>query len=33
MTDSRKRFTVEQKIAILRWRLLEHVSASNVCSE
>ena len=33
MTDSRKHYTSEQKIAILRRHLLEHVAVSNVCDE
>lgn len=33
MTDSRKRFTAEQKIAILRRHLLEHVAVSDLCDE
>ena len=33
MTDSRKQYTAEQKIAILRRHLLEHVAVSDVCDE
>jgi len=33
MTDSRKHFTGEQKIAILRRHLLEHVAVSDLCDE
>jgi transposase len=33
MTDSRKHYTAEQKIAILRRHLLEHVAVSDVCDE
>jgi transposase len=33
MTDSRKRFTAEQKVAILRRHLLEHVPVSDLCDE
>ena len=33
MTDSRKHFTAEQKIAILRRRLLEQVAVSDLCDE
>jgi transposase len=33
MTSSRKHYTAEQKIAILRRHLLEHVAVSDVCDE
>jgi transposase len=33
MTDSRKHFAAEQKIAILRRHLLEHVAVSDLCDE
>jgi transposase len=33
MSDSRKHFTAEQKIAILRRRLLEQVPVSDLCDE
>jgi transposase-like protein len=33
MTDSRKHFSPEQKIAILRRRLLEQVPISDLCDE
>ena len=33
MTDSRKHYTAEQKIAILRRHLLERVAVSDVCDE
>jgi transposase len=33
MTDARKHYTAEQKIAILRRHLLEHVAVSDVCDE
>jgi len=33
MTDTRKHFAAEQKIAILRRHLLEHVAVSDLCDE
>jgi len=33
MTETRKHFTAEQKIAILRRRLLEQVPVSDLCDE
>lgn len=33
MTEARKHYTADQKIAILRRHLLEQVSVSEVCSE
>ena len=33
MTQTRKRFTVEQKMAILRRRLLDQVPVSDLCDE
>ena len=33
MTDSRKQFSAEQKVAILRRPLLEHVAVSDLCDE
>ena len=33
MTQTRKRFTVEQKIAILRRRLLDQLPVSDLCDE
>ena len=33
MTESRKQFTAEQKVAILRRHLLEHAAVSDLCDE
>lgn len=33
MTETRKRFTAEQKITALRCHLLEHIPVSNPCDE
>ena len=33
MTESRKQFTAEQKVAILRRHLIEHTAVSDLCDE